>query len=169
MVRAQLHHRDTILIGFHGDNSAPAARLQPQHPAPSHLHSLDTTLAASISHLNKIITDLSITPSTDIILMADHNHRIHPSLDYHSAAGKADTPLPAARAAFTLLLTKLQLVDSYRTLHPHTREYTRADIQHGATISRSRIDGIFINAHLVTGKERALTSATHIPPTDKSL
>ena len=124
VIRAQLHHRDTILIGLHGDNSAPAARLQPQHPAPSHLHSLDTTLAASISHLNKIITNLNITPSTDIFLMADHNHRINLNLDYHSAANKADTLLPASRASFNLLLAKLQLVDTFRILHPHTRAPT---------------------------------------------
>ena len=92
------------------------------------MHSLDTTLSTAITHLNKIITDLNITPSTDIILMADHPHRIDPNLDYHSAADKADTPRLASCAASNLLLAKLQLVDTFRTLHPHTREYTRANI-----------------------------------------
>jgi hypothetical protein len=68
VIRAQLHHRETILIGFHGDNSAHTAHLQPQHPAPSHIQSLDTTLETSISHLDKIITDLNSTPDISGIL-----------------------------------------------------------------------------------------------------
>lgn len=152
VVHANLHNRKTYIIGFHGDNT----------PSPA-----DDSLAASIHRLQSVLKD--IPPTADIILMTDHNHRLDPVLDYYSASGTPESPLPNARNAFANLLARLQLVDTFRHLHPKTREYTRIHKAHGQLISKSRIDGIFISAHLVTGQDRALINAKHIPPTDKNL
>jgi len=110
----------------------------------------------------------NIPPTADIILMTDHNHRLDLVLDYYSASGTPESPLPNARNAFANLLARLQLVDTFRHLHPKTREYTRIDKAHGQLISKSRIDGIFISAHLVTGQDRALINAKHISPLTKT-
>jgi len=83
------------------------------------------------------------------------HHYINPALDYYSPARPAGaTGAPTAnhapsndggRSSYASLLNKHALQDTFRHLHPNKREYTRNHIAHGVTLSKSRIDGIFIS------------------------
>ena len=80
------------------------------------------------------------------------------------------------RSSYASLPNKHALQDTFRHLHPNKREYTRNHIAHGVTLSKSRIDGIFISralledhTHSQESNYRRLTEAKHIYGTQEDL
>jgi exonuclease III len=93
-----------------------------------------TKSLALIKNIKQILKTLP--ESTSLILIGDFNSTIT-SIDHHNLI----TPRPSANKQFLdFLLTKKNLCDSYRFLHPDTQEYTYRYI--------SRIDFIFISSSL---------------------
>lgn len=89
IVRATIHDRDTLIVGFHADNGS------------------DSDMASSILTLQSAIQDAmhaaNTPPGIDIILMGDHNHKIDLPLDYLHVQplSAATTPTPTHLAAPT--------------------------------------------------------------------
>ena len=80
------------------------------------------------------------------------------------------------RSSYASLLNKHALQDTFRHLHRNKREYTRNHIAHGVTLSKSRIDGIFISralledhTHSQESNYRRLTESKHIYGTQEDL
>ena len=173
-MRATIYGRDTLIIGFHADNTPTYDTINGKRTI---VKTADVVLRESVERLDSVLSTLpSVKVVQDTILLSDFNHEQNTLQDYLSytdpGAPRAQRHPTGARA-FASLLHTYSLADTFRTRYPLKREYTRLASwkQAGVTtpLSKARLDGCFVSTHLLTNSAPAVHDVRHIQPSADQL
>lgn len=116
---------------------------------------------ANVTFCQKIIRELMGFTSGLLILGGDFNIPLDPTVD--SSSGKSCITYRALKR-LTTMLNSLQLIDTWRFLHPDTRDFTFLSIPHNRY---SQIDYLFItqqDLQTVTGANLGIQSLSDHAP-----
>ena len=179
VIQVEIHGRTTVIIGFHADNSAAAAK---RHG----LKTADDAQEASILRLRDALgmssdpLDTDKWPSqipreADILFAADCNNVLDSNADYLRVDRTGPDLLTPnnfrkGKLALSSLLADLgNLCDAFRHIHPFKRSFTRINEVRGKIISKARIDRTFVKPSMATEGRVAIIACEHINATNADI